>query len=210
MPFTAYKTIGDVLKEYQITAMEANYIVETEVAIREVFKEELEFNLREFVFAESEAAVCETIVFPILREVYRSYRDKLMLWSHKALVYDAKLSGIPDYILAKRSPLGKQVFERPFFVAVEAKKDDFVAGWGQCLAEMLAMQKMNEPSETQTIFGLVSNGKLWEFGKLKGDVFTQNITGYTLVELERLLGAIAFIFRQCELQVEAQEIDRTD
>lgn len=171
-----------------------------------MFEEELEFNLREFVFAESEAAVCEAIVFPILREVYRSYGDKLTLWSHKVLIYDAKLSGIPNYILAKRSPLGKQVFERPFLVAVEAKKDDFVEGWGQYLAEMLAMQKINEPSETQTIFGIVSNGKLWEFGKLEGNLFTQNIAAYTLVELERLLGAIAYVFRQCELQADGNGV----
>ena len=141
MSFDSYKNVAEVLKEYNITSTEENYIVETEVKLRDYFKEELEFSLREFVFEESEYAVCETIIFPVLREVYRNYRDEFTLWSHKAIAYDEKLSGTPDYILAKRSPLGKEIFEQPFFVTVEAKRDDFIKGWGQCLAEMVRLAK---------------------------------------------------------------------
>ena len=121
MSFDSYKNIGEVLKEYNITSTEEGFILETEFIIRESFIEELNFSLKEFNYTESEYAICEAIIFPILKELYRSYRDKFTLWSHKALVYDEKLSGIPDYLLAKKSALGKEVFERPFFVAVEAK-----------------------------------------------------------------------------------------
>ncbi len=203
MSFDSYKNIGEVLKDYGITSSEDNYIIETEIMIRESFKEDLEFCLREFTFEESEYAICETIIFPILKEVYRSYRDKFTLWSHKPLVYDEKLSGIPDYIVAKRSPLGKEVFEKPFFVAVEAKRDDFIKGWGQCLAEMVAIQKINEQSEQQRIFGIVSNGQLWQFGQLKANLFTRNFRAYTIYNLEQLFAAINFIFSQCELELEA-------
>ena len=37
------------------------------------------------------------------------------------------------FFFAKRSPLGP-VRDRPYVLFVEAKKDDFDAGWGQCLA----------------------------------------------------------------------------
>ncbi|HAA31746.1 MAG TPA: hypothetical protein DCE56_33675, partial [Cyanobacteria bacterium UBA8553] len=179
------------------------YIVETEMTIRESFKEDLEFSLKEFTFAESEYAVCETIIFPVLKEVYRNYRDKFTLWSHKPLTYDEKLSGVPDYILAQRSPLGKEVFEKPFFVTVEAKRDDFIKGWGQCLAEMVAIQKINERSEQQTIFGIVSNGQFWQFGKLKGNSFIRNFQGYTIYNLEQLFAVLNYIFIQCVLEYEA-------
>ncbi len=201
MSFDTYKNIGEVLKDYRITSIEANYIVETEIAIREAFQEELEFCLREFAFAESEYAICETIIFPILKEVYRDYRDKFTLWSHKTIAYDEKLSGVPDYILAKRSPLGKEIFENPFFVAIEAKKDDFIKGWGQCLAEMVAIQKINGELAQQTIFGIVSNGQFWQFGKLKGNIFTKEFKSYTISELERVLAAVNYIFGQCELEL---------
>ncbi|NEO77719.1 hypothetical protein [Moorena sp. SIO4G3] len=204
MSFDSYKTIGEVLQEFTITATEANYILETDTVIREAFKEDLEFCLREFTVEESEYAICETIIFPLLKEVYRQYRDKFTLWSHKAITYDQQLTGIPDYILAKRSPLGKQIFEKPYFVAVEAKKDDFIKGWGQCLAEMVAIQKINDQSE-QTIFGIVSNGQLWQFGKLKGNLYTREINNYTISDLERVYSAINYIFSQCELELESDK-----
>ncbi|NET83861.1 MAG: hypothetical protein F6J94_18615 [Moorea sp. SIO1F2] len=204
MSFDSYKTIGEVLQEFTITATEANYILETDTVIREAFKEDLEFCLREFTVEESEYAICETIIFPLLKEVYRQYRDKFTLWSHKPITYDQQLTGIPDYILAKRSPLGKQIFEKPYFVAVEAKKDDFIKGWGQCLAEMIAIQKLNDQSE-QTIFGIVSNGQLWQFGKLKGNLYTREINNYTISDLERLYSAINYVFSQCELELENQQ-----
>ncbi len=201
MSFNRYKNIGQVLKEYSIFAQEKDFLQEQPMVIREIFKEELAFSLREFVIGESEYAVCETIIFPVLREVYRSYRDKFTLWSHKTITYNEQLSGQPDYLLAKRSPLGKEVFEQPFFVAVEAKKDDFMQGWGQCLAEMIAIQKINKLPEEQTVFGIVSNGQVWQFGQLTQACFTKNIQVYIIQELDKLFAAINYIFQECELQL---------
>ena len=201
MSFDSYKNIGEVLKEYSISSTEENFIIETEIIIRESFQEELTFSLREFNYQESEYAICEAIIFPILKELYRSYREKFTLWSHKALVYNEKLSGIPDYLLAKKSALGKEVFEKPFFVAVEAKKDNFIKGWGQCLSEMVAIQKINDSVE-QSVFGIVSNGQVWQFGKLTDSLFTKEIDIYTISDLHKLFAALNFVFKQCEMQLE--------
>jgi hypothetical protein len=197
MSFESYKNIAEVLKEFNIRSTEVDFIQELNFSSRISFQEELEFCLREFVVEESEYAVCETIIFPVLKEVYRTYRKKFTLWSHKSINYNEKLSGIPDYILAKRSPLGKEVFEKPFFVTVEAKKDNFIKGWGQCLAEMLALQHLNQGEEIKAVFGIVSNGQLWQFGKIEDNIFSKNITSYTISQLDSLLGAIAYVFEQC-------------
>ncbi|WP_414624644.1 hypothetical protein [Calothrix sp. CCY 0018] len=209
MSFDTYKNIGEVLKEYNISSTEENFIIETAILIRETFQEELTFSLREFNYQESEYAICEAIIFPVLKELYRSYRDQFTLWSHKALVYDDKLSGIPDYLLAKKSALGKEVFERPFFVAVEAKKDDFIKGWGQCLSEMVAIQKINDSVE-QSIFGIVSNGQVWQFGKLTDSLFTKEINLYTISDLHKLFAALNFVFKQCEIQLEFSSKEDTN
>ncbi len=203
MAFTSYKQIGAVLKEYNITSIKENYIVPANLPIRDYFKEELEYTLTEVAFDDSEYIVCETLIYPILREVSKSYKDKFTLWSHKSIEYDAKLCGTPDYILAKRSPLGVEIFEEPLFVTVEAKKDDFIAGWGEGLAEMVAVQKINGFSDSQTIFGIVSNGQLWQFGKLKGNLFTKNMKAYSISEIEQLFGALNYVFQQAELELEA-------
>jgi hypothetical protein len=197
MPFTIYKGIGDVLKAYHITSNEIDFVVETPLQLTDAFKADIEFSLRELVFDNSEYAVCENLIYPALKEVYKHHKDKLSLWSHQPIHYDEALCGIPDYTVAKRSPLGKFVFDQPFFIAVEAKRDAFAEGWGQCLAEMVAMQKINAESH-QPVFGLVSNGKLWEFGQLVGDQFTKNIKVYTIYDLTELMNALNGVFIQCE------------
>ncbi len=84
------------------------------------------------------------------------------------------------------------------------KKAIFLKAGGQCLAEMIAVQRLNQMPE-QTIFGIVSNGLIWQFGKLNIDIFTQNKIFYTIQELERLFAAINYVFGQCKLQLENGE-----
>ena len=100
-------------------------------------------------------------------------------------------------MVAKRSPLGKVVLDQPYFVAVEAKKDDFIKGWGQCLAQMVAMQKLNDRPE-QPVYGIVTNGQLWQFGKLINHTFTKETQGYALYDLDALMAALNFLFQRCE------------
>ncbi|MBO3458803.1 hypothetical protein G7B40_016625 [Aetokthonos hydrillicola Thurmond2011] len=202
MPFSSYKSISAVSKEFQIKYVRDDFIVEIEFPISDVFREELDLIFNEGVFDNSEIAVCENIIYPVLKEVWKHYRRNFLVWSHQTLIYDEKLCGIPDYILAKRSPLGTVVFDKPYFVLVEAKKEsDFTEGWGQCFAEMVAVQRLNNQPE-QIIFGIVSNGAIWQFSKLNLDVFTQNKTFYTIQELERLFAAVNYVFQQCQLQLE--------
>jgi hypothetical protein len=198
MGFSAYKNLSTVLKEYQIFHTDANFIIETEFPVPDYLRENLEIVMQDGVFDNSEYAICEYLIVPILQEIWKHYRNKLILWSHQTLSYDNNLTGIPEYILAKKSPLGKRIFDQPYFVLIEAKQDDFDAGWAQCLAEMIAAQKLNENAD-QEIFGITSNGKFWEFGKLKNNVFTRNKHSYLIDDLNKLFSAINYIFHQTEL-----------
>lgn len=204
MPFSSYKSISAVAKEFIIKYVRKDFIVETDFTISQTFRDELDLIFNEGVFDNSEIAICENIIYPVLKEVWKLYRSNFLLWSHQTLVYDEKLCGVPDYILAKRSSLGTVVFDKPYIVLVEAKKEsDFTEGWGQCLAEMIAAQRLNtEPDVITNIFGIVSNGAVWQFGKLNSNIFTQNKTFYTIQELERLFAAINYIFKECELQLD--------
>ena len=201
MAFSSYKSIGAVVKEFKVTYTESDFIVETEFNIPDYFREDLQTVMREGVVDNSEFAICENLIYPVLKEVWKYYRSKFLLWSHESLTCDENLSGLPEYILAKRSPLGKVVFDKPYLLLVEAKQDKFEEGWGQCLAEMIAAQRLNQDLQ-MIVFGIVSHGDRWQFGKLEADSFTRNITLYSIQELDKLFAAVNYIFRQCELQLD--------
>jgi hypothetical protein len=198
MPFSSYKNLGKTLKKFQISYQEENFVTPSQPStVSDFLKSELEFALTELVIDNSEAAVCENLVYPILKEVWKPHRHRLMLWSHEPLHYDEDLSGVPDYIITKKSPLGKMVFDQPYLILVEAKRDNFSEGWGQCLAELVAAQKLNEHPE-QPLFGIVSNGDTWEFGRLTAQCFTKHRVFYTIQELSLLVGALNDVLLRCE------------
>ncbi|MCU0570075.1 MAG: hypothetical protein MUF49_26315 [Oculatellaceae cyanobacterium Prado106] len=201
MAFSSYKTLGEAVKAFQITYTEADFITGVPFPISDYFRQDLQLMMREGVVDNSEFAICENLIFPILKEVWKQYRTHFLLWSHQSLTCDETLSGFPEYILAKRSPLGKVVFDQPYFLLVEAKQDNFDAGWGQCLAEMIAAQRLNgEPPIT--IFGIVSNGATWQFGKLEANTLTRNIIPYTIYDLDPLFAGVNAVFQQCEAQLQ--------
>lgn len=200
MSFNKYKNIADVLQDFPINYSERNFIEQIPIEIDLYFENRLNFLLAEGVIFNSEYAICESIIYPVLVEVWRNYADKLLLWSHQPLNYDENLSGIPDYMIAQRSPRGKVILEKPYLIIVEAKKDNFEEGWGQCLAELVAAQKMNG-QENSRLFGIVSNGKLWEFGFLQAVDFVKNVKYYVLEDLQALMEAVNFIFKASFEQV---------
>jgi hypothetical protein len=193
MSYNKYKSITDVLQEFPLTYTEKNFIQSIPIETDPYFKNRLDFILAEGVVFNSEYAICESIIHPILVELWRKYADKLLLWSHQPLNYDENLSGIPDYMVAQRSSRGKIILEQPYLIIVEAKKDNFEEGWGQCLAELVAAQKMNS-NQNSRLFGIVSNGKLWEFAVLQQMEFIKNVKYYVLEDLQLLMEALNFIF----------------
>ena len=210
MPFASYKNLAMTIQAFELTYQETDFVIESALSLNDRFKERFQILLREGVVDNSESAICENLIAPVLTETWYHYRQDLLLWSHQALFYNEDLSGVPDYILAQRSPLGKIVFDRPFCVAIEAKKDDFTAGWGQCGAEMVACQKRNqtavkaaEKKQTKPIFGIVSNGKIWEFAKLRDRALTKNIKPYRVSDLDELFAAVNYVFQQAQLATHA-------
>jgi hypothetical protein len=194
MAFSDYKNISQVQKEFGIKYQEENFIAAQPVEPPPHFREEYEFNQKNIDVFTSEAARTDLVITPILREVYKSFHERYSFWIQKPIAYNDKLNGTPDYLIATRSALGKTVLDLPLVVVVEAKKNDFEQGWGQCLAELVAAQKIND-NLNKPVYGIVTDGELWKFGKLVGNTFTSNLEGYTVGDLAELFGAIHFIFQ---------------
>jgi hypothetical protein len=200
MPFVSYPSPADVARAHRITMARATFVVPLPLALPEHFRAELAFAQNEVVYDNSEFAICENLIYPVLKEVWKSYLNDFVLWSHQPLSADGDLCGTPDYMLAQRSPLGREILEQPYVLIVEAKKDDPSRGWGQCLAAMVAAQRLNAQPD-QVIYGITSNGRSWEFGKLQASHFTRELRLFTLSDLDELCGAVHFVFAQCRLQL---------
>ena len=193
-----HKKLSDVLKHYTIQYEKISETPNVEkVNISPYFMESIQFTLDNIAYKVSEEMICESIIYPILLEVWKPYVQYFSFWSHTALNYDDELKGIPDFLITKRSSLGHIILEQPYVAVVEAKLDDFVGGWAQCTLEMLAIQKMNNETE-KPIYGIVSNGDVWQFAKLQKNVFYEYETILTLRPLSTLFGVLTYVLEECK------------
>ena len=200
MAFSDFKTLTEVQKRFEIRDSASDFVSgDNLLSPSEQFLQGLAFARQHLNVFRSEAARCEAIIYPILLENYKAYAERYMLWIREPLAYDEILSGTPDYFVATRSELGKNVVGTPVVMVVEAKKNDFEIGWGQCLAAMIAAQKINAQEVNGAamfpVYGIVTDGVMWQFGKLVGDIFVENLTPFSLGDMPRLFGAIDAVFK---------------
>ncbi|WP_366853759.1 hypothetical protein [Microcoleus sp. PH2017_22_RUC_O_B] len=101
-----------------------------------------------------------------------------------------------DFLLS-RSP--EQLFiKAPAVVLVEAKKEDLKPGLGQCLAEMVAAQRFNQQKQQpiSTIYGTVTSGTVWRFLKLEEQCVSIDLTDYSLLPVEQILGFFVWMMTE--------------
>ena len=203
MAFSDFKKVSEVQEKFRIRYTASDFFEVEAASPPEQFLQDFRFTLQHINVFSSEASRCEAIIFPVLREVYKAYGDNYALWIREPIVYDETLSGTPDYLIATKSELGMTVVGIPLIVLVEAKKNDFEQGWGQCLAELVAAQKIND-APNLPVYGIVSDGERWQFGKLVDDGFTQNRTTFSIDNLPALFGAINAVFKAASEAVGGQ------
>ena len=203
MAFSDFKTISEVQEKFRITYAEEDFVKAEPSTPSTEFLRDFEFTREHINVFASEASRCEAIIFPVLKESYKAYADQYALWIKQSIAYDDVLNGTPDYFVSTRSELGKTVVGSPLILLVEAKKNDFEQGWGQCLAELVAAQKINaknmDSSADFPVYGIVTDGTLWQFGRLIADTFTQNRTDFALANLSTLFGAVNSVFQAANI-----------
>jgi len=145
----------------------------------------------------SEKARSEIIITPVLLEVRKILQQNVSLFSGEDFTvdYETGLDGICDYLIS-RSPEMLEI-EAPAVAVVEAKKADLKTGIGQCVAEMVAMQKFNEAKgkPISVIYGSVSNGTQWRFLKLEEKIVSIDLNDYALPPVDEILGMLVWMLR---------------
>ncbi|MDU9049495.1 MAG: hypothetical protein Q3M30_11625 [Candidatus Electrothrix sp. Rat3] len=201
MPYGNFSTYEEVALKFRIRLVEQAFVEEKSIAIDKGLFDFINGNVRARRNYVSENAICESIISPILNIV--AEHNGLPVWSH--IRFDVSeedgLVGIPDFIIAPASDIGT-TFTTPIICIAEAKKENLNEGWAQVLAEMIAAQKFND-TEEQDIFGIVTTGNFWQFGKLRGNRLTMEVVSYSAGEnLQKLLDVLNWITAEAKKNIE--------
>ena len=117
----------------------------------------------------------------------------LKVWKAMPLESDT-LMGVTDYLISPK----RAYLAFPLLCVAEAKRDDFVQGRAQCLAEMAACRDNNaQEGHLTDVYGIVSNGQTWQFYQLSSNAEVRETELYTMQFLPELLGALDFVCAAC-------------
>lgn len=200
MKFSDFKSVEQVIAKYPLARKKTRFLPNTTIEPSEWFIEDIDFALSMQTDVESEMYFRECFIFPFIRYIWKRY-PTLKLWVNRNLAYKDELTGESDYFISQHvESVTSKIVGKPLLVVLEAKQEKFTEGWGQCLAEMIACQKLNDADEI-VIYGIVSTGEFWQFGKLKHSTFTRNLYAYSIREPSYVLGALDYVFGECEKQL---------
>jgi hypothetical protein len=145
----------------------------------------------------SEKARSEFIIAPILVEARRLAGPPANVLPGVAFDVDKSrgLAGFCDFLIARSTEI--YYVQGPVLAVVEAKREDLVAGLGQCAAEMVAIGLFNEREGTPipAVFGCVTSGSVWRFLKLEGTTLRIDRPEYYLDDDAKILGILVGIAR---------------
>ena len=146
----------------------------------------------------TEKASSELIVADILVELREKFERRISFFSGIDFSVDAEsgLTGVCDFLISL-SPTQFHL-EAPIIVLVEAKKDNPVLGFGQCVAEMLAAQRFNaeKGNDLPCIYGAGTTGTMWQFLKLEAQRLQIDRAVYSIGQCDKILGILSSMVKQ--------------
>ena len=146
----------------------------------------------------TEKASSELIVADVLVELREKFEHRISFFSGIDFSVDAEsgLTGVCDFLVSL-SPTQFHL-EAPIIVLVEAKKDNPVLGFGQCVAEMLAAQRFNAErgNDLPCIYGAGTTGTMWQFLKLEGQRLYIDSAIYSIGQCDKILGILVSMVEQ--------------
>ena len=193
MAYSDFK-LKELVKQFNLNLQENQDLFAniSEVESSEILKVALKENATLAVDINTEKARSELIIAPILLEVRRqlNYQIGLFSGSEFNVAPEKGLNGTCDFLMSLSAE--RLFISAPVITLVEAKKEDIKAGFGQCVAEMLAAQLFNEEEGNQipVIYGAVTSGTVWRFLKLEGQIVSIDAIEYYLRDVGKILGIL--------------------
>jgi len=205
MAYSDFKTLDQIHKELGMTIQDANglYIHIEPVELTPWFVETMEMAYPKAIRINTESARQALIVDHVFMELNRHIHISFFLNNTFNIDETKGLTGNPDGIISQSE--NQLYISSPVIVLVEAKKSDLGSGLGQCVAEMEGARIFNEREGTPIapIYGVVTDGVLWQFLALQDAVATIDSYLYSFEDGSKIIG----ILQACILRSRKQRTE---
>ena len=194
MSFSDFKTLNQVNKELGITIHADNklYLDIEPVHVSSWFAETMNRAYTKAIRINTESARQALIVDNVLIELQQHITMSFFLENPFNIDSSKGLTGNPDGIISKSD--NELYITAPVVVLVEAKKSDLGSGLAQCIAEMEAARLFNEQegNSISPIYGVVTDGVLWQFLSLSAQTATIDTYLYNFDDGSKIVGILKF------------------
>jgi hypothetical protein len=142
----------------------------------------------------TESARQSLIVDNVLLELTQHINISFFLQNSFNIDSEKGLTGNPDGIITASE--NQLYISSPVVVLVEAKKSNLASGYAQCIAEMEAARLFNENENNQIspLYGVVTDGALWQFLSLKNNIAMIDSYQYHFNDGGQIVGILMSFF----------------
>lgn len=194
MAYSDFKTLEQVNQELGIIIQADNALYQhiAPVQLTSWFVDTMKMAYAQAIQINTESARQALIVDHVLMELTQHLTISFFLGNSFNIDSSKGLAGNPDGIISKSA--NQLYITAPVVVLVEAKKSDLGSGLPQCIAEMEAARIFNERKGKiiSPIYGVVTDGVLWQFLSLQEQIVKIDIFLYSFADGSKIVGILKF------------------
>ena len=194
MAYSDFKTFDQINQDLGIGIEADNELYRhvEPVKLTQWFVETMKMAYTKAVRINTESSRQALIVDNVLMELNQHITISFFLENTFNVDVDKGLTGNPDGIISKSD--NQLYITSPVVVLVEAKKSDLGSGLPQCIAEMEAARIFNvqKGKPVSPIYGVVTDGVLWQFLSLQNGTATIDSYFYNFDDGSKIVGILKF------------------
>ncbi|MCI5178503.1 MAG: hypothetical protein D3911_04115 [Candidatus Electrothrix sp. AW3_4] len=192
MPYGKFESVEQVARLFSVKVNDAFVAGSKAIELPTPLVQSIRAKLLDSLSFRNEATICNKVITPILNAV-AEHNKPLNVWIEEPFHVDQEkgLVGEPDYLIAPATAYGGMAL--PPLCIIEAKKQDWDAGWAQALAEMVAASLQG----TDICYSAVTTGKIWQFGKMESSIFSKDPNQISATrELQLVFDTLNWVFSE--------------
>ncbi|MCI5127666.1 MAG: hypothetical protein D3907_04005 [Candidatus Electrothrix sp. AUS3] len=192
MPYGKFESVEQVARLFSVKVNDAFVAGSKAIELPTPLVQSIRAKLLDSLSFRNEATICNKVITPILNAVAEQNKP-LNVWIEEPFHVDQEkgLVGEPDYLIAPATAYGGMAL--PPLCIIEAKKQDWDAGWAQALAEMVAASLQG----ADICYSAVTTGKIWQFGKMESSIFSKDPNQISATrELQLVFDTLNWVFSE--------------
>ena len=198
MAYSDFKTLDQVNQELGMMIRSDNecYLHIEPVQVTQWFIDTMKIAYTKAIRINTESSRQALIVDHVFMELTQHVMISFFLENTFNVDSSKGLMGNPDGIISTSD--NELYITSPVIVLVEAKKSDLGSGLAQCVAEMEAARIFNERKghPISPIYGVVTDGVLWQFLSLHENIATIDSYFYNFDDGSKIVGILKFFVEQ--------------